>query len=82
MVYWGGVYRKRIKKMPLYEYTCLDCGETFDKIVSFSEADKLPLCPSCGEKNTQKKISAGAFLGATSRESGTSLASPPPSRFT
>jgi putative FmdB family regulatory protein len=71
-----------MKKMPLYEYTCHECGESFDKIVSFSEADKLPLCPKCGAQNTQKKISAGAFLGATSRGGGTSVSSPPPSRFT
>jgi len=51
--------------MPLYEYTCRDCGESFDKIVRFSEADRLPECPSCGKNNTHKKISAGAVIGAS-----------------
>ena len=25
--------------MPLYEYHCNDCGEAFEKVVRFSEAD-------------------------------------------
>ena len=68
--------------MPLYEYTCKKCGETFDKIVSFSDADKLPSCPGCGAKETQKLISAGSFLGSTSRSGGSTVTAPPPSRFT
>ena len=68
--------------MPLYEYSCQECGESFDKIVSFSESDKLPTCPICGARKTRKKITAGAFLGATSRGSSRPVSSPPPSRFT
>ena len=68
--------------MPLYEYSCKNCGETFDKIVSFADSDKLPNCPSCGKKDTRKLISAGAFLGVTSRGNGASVTTPPPSRFT
>ena len=68
--------------MPLYEYTCQECGVSFDKIVSFAEADKLPSCPTCGAKDTRKLISAGAFLGATSRSGGSAITAPPPNRFT
>ncbi len=57
--------------MPLYEYTCSNCGESFDKIVRFSEADQMPACPACGEKETRKKISAGAVIGASSGSSST-----------
>ena len=52
--------------MPLYEYICSKCGESFDKIVRFSEADQMPDCPTCGEKETRKKISAGAVIGTSS----------------
>jgi putative FmdB family regulatory protein len=68
--------------MPLYEYTCRDCGESFEKIVRFSEADQLPNCPACGQENTRKKISAGAVIGAPSggRSAGGSAVTAP--RFT
>ena len=67
--------------MPLYEYRCPDCGETFDKIVRFSESDKTPVCPSCGEKNAQKLISAGAVIGVSS-SGNTSVSRPASSPFT
>jgi putative FmdB family regulatory protein len=82
MIYWGGVYRIRIMIMPLYEYTCHDCGEDFDKIVRFSEADLIPECPSCGEENTTKKLSAGAVIGISSSGGKTAVSRPPSSPFT
>jgi putative FmdB family regulatory protein len=68
--------------MPLYEYNCRDCGDDFEKIVSFSQADQLPECPVCGQSNTQKKISAGAFIGATSGSGSSTSAPASPPRFT
>ena len=68
--------------MPLYEYTCSDCGEDFDKIVKFSEADLMPDCPECGEKNTSKKISAGAVIGVSNGGSRSAASRPPSSPFT
>jgi putative FmdB family regulatory protein len=59
--------------MPLYEYHCPNCEGTFDKLVRFSEADKMPVCPNCGETETRKKISAGALIGSSpSRQAGDS----------
>ncbi|MDK2981387.1 MAG: hypothetical protein PWQ55_1734 [Chloroflexota bacterium] len=52
--------------MPLYEYHCQNCAEDFEKIVRFSEADRLPACPTCGSTDTRKKISASASFGGTS----------------
>jgi len=52
--------------MPIYEYQCPGCGQTFDKLMRFSEADQVPVCPHCGENETQKKITAGAMIGAGS----------------
>jgi putative FmdB family regulatory protein len=53
--------------MPIYEYECKECGEPFEKMVRFSEADLLPACPKCESKETRKKISAvvsfGTFTG-------------------
>jgi putative FmdB family regulatory protein len=50
--------------MPLYEYQCKNCQETFEKIVRFAEAELLPPCPVCGSRNTRKKISAAVSLGS------------------
>jgi putative FmdB family regulatory protein len=51
--------------MPLYEYQCRQCGEEFEKMVRFSEADKNPVCPTCQSPDTRKKISAFASLGSS-----------------
>jgi putative FmdB family regulatory protein len=51
--------------MPLYEYHCNDCGDEFEKMVRFSEANTSPHCPSCTSQNTRKKISAVAAFGST-----------------
>lgn len=51
--------------MPLYEYHCNECGEEFEKMVRFSEADRSPLCPQCQSSDTKKKISSFASIGAS-----------------
>ncbi len=68
--------------MPIYEYQCPSCGEIFDKLMRFSEADNLPVCPHCGEKETQKKITAGAVIGASSGGSSAAVSRPTNSPFT
>lgn len=35
--------------MPLYDYHCDGCGETFDEFRSMNERKSCP-CPVCGEK--------------------------------
>ncbi len=51
--------------MPIYEYSCEECGETFEKMVRFSEADLAPACPKCASKETHKKLSTVASFGAS-----------------
>jgi putative FmdB family regulatory protein len=51
--------------MPIYEYECKHCGEPFEKMVRFSEADQLPVCPKCESKDTRKKISAVVSFGTS-----------------
>jgi putative FmdB family regulatory protein len=66
--------------MPLYEYHCNDCEKVFEKIVSFSEANRNPVCPNCQSQHTHKKISkiasiaatAGSIPGSTSSSCGSS----------
>jgi len=51
--------------MPLYEYHCNDCGDNFEKMVRFSEADLSPACPVCQGQDTKKKISAVASFSTS-----------------
>ena len=51
--------------MPIYEYECNHCDESFEKMVRFSEADQILACPKCNSKHTRKKISAVVSFGAS-----------------
>ncbi len=51
--------------MPIYEYECDQCGESFEKMVRFSEADLTPVCPECASTATHKKISKVVSLGGS-----------------
>ncbi len=53
--------------MPIYEYKCLDCGKTFEKIVLVSEQ---PDCDFCHSKNLEKLFSpAGIRTSKSTRKS-------------
>jgi len=43
--------------MPLFEYQCKDCQNTFEEIVSKS-SEKQVTCPKCQSHNLEKLISA------------------------
>lgn len=58
MLYWGIVYLTKDEfDMPIYEYHCDHCQQDFEKLVSFSEANREPVCPICQSQQTRKKIS-------------------------
>ena len=44
--------------MPLYEYRCIDCGASQERICSFEQRDESPLC-SCGQ-TTHRTVTAPA----------------------
>ncbi len=49
--------------MPLYEYHCKTCGDTFEKMVRFNESIPNPECPHCQNRDTHKLISMVASHG-------------------
>jgi len=54
--------------MPLYEFQCKNCNETFTKKISISEMEKTKVkCPKCDSENVKKKISN--FFSITSKKS-------------
>lgn len=43
--------------MPIYEYRCPHCGETFEKLVPMGTDSRQLACPHCGNKGVDKKVS-------------------------
>jgi putative FmdB family regulatory protein len=53
--------------MPIYEYSCQDCGTKFEKLVRNGAASGLR-CPSCGQDHLQQEYSTFAALATGSSE--------------
>ena len=43
--------------MPIYEYTCKDCGTGFDALRPIKEADTAIECEQCHSHETRRKLS-------------------------
>lgn len=43
--------------MPIYEYSCKDCGNEFETLV---RASSVPDCPKCQSADLEKKLSVFA----------------------
>ncbi|MDZ7653291.1 MAG: zinc ribbon domain-containing protein [Burkholderiaceae bacterium] len=59
--------------MPIYEYTCLDCGREFEALV---RSETVPECPQCHSVQLQKKLSVFATATATAAEAAPAMAGP------
>lgn len=47
--------------MPMYEYECNKCKETFEKLVSARERDAGTVaCPACGSNDVKRLLSTFA----------------------
>jgi putative FmdB family regulatory protein len=51
--------------MPIYEYRCLDCSKTFEKIIWTSKQETVE-CPYCKSANNLRLLSAFARGGGGS----------------
>ena len=45
--------------MPIFEFTCEDCGTAFEKLVRRSSEDDVA-CPSCGQAHVKQEMSTFA----------------------
>ncbi|WP_162658563.1 FmdB family zinc ribbon protein [Tuwongella immobilis] len=43
--------------MPLYEYTCRDCGHEFEQLIQDSSEESQLQCPKCAADRPQKRWS-------------------------
>ncbi len=50
--------------MPIYEYTCGDCGLDFERLVL---GQKTPTCPACESENLKRKLSLPRVKSSTTR---------------
>ena len=45
--------------MPMYDYRCKNCGETYEELVfSSTVPDEEIVCPNCNEKQSERLLSA------------------------
>ena len=50
--------------MPIYEYKCEKCGNSFEKLVFSS--DKEPVfCPECKAEDVKRLLSSTGFIGSS-----------------
>lgn len=49
--------------MPMYEYRCEACGQTYEQLRRMSEADSNLQCPHCGSTQVERQVSACAIGG-------------------
>ncbi len=52
--------------MPIFEYLCKDCGQSFEKIVP--RHDSNADCTHCHSENVEKQLSIFAVAGGSSRD--------------
>jgi putative FmdB family regulatory protein len=61
--------------MPLYEYTCRECGHRFELLQRMGEGAQAVRCPRCAATAPRKLLSTFASHGASARTAGTSCGS-------
>lgn len=52
--------------MPLYPFTCSDCGEAFESLVARPTATPTATCPGCGGANVTRGFGVPAKVSARS----------------
>ena len=55
--------RQYTRRMPIYEYACMECESHFEELVRSS--DQAVTCPECGAAKVLKQFSTFAVHGAS-----------------
>ena len=50
--------------MPIYEFKCQECGQTFEFLCLQSDDKDIISCPSCGGKKVDKLLSTFSSSGS------------------
>lgn len=59
--------------MPIFEYSCDDCGTKFEKLVRRSVEANAVRCPSCGENHLTTEYSTFAARSGASKKSSSAM---------
>lgn len=55
-----GLLQSGVLEMPIYEFSCQNCGSQFETIQSFSSTTS-PVCPTCESENVVRQMSKPAI---------------------
>jgi putative FmdB family regulatory protein len=61
--------------MPIYEFQCRKCGNTFEQLMFPSDPDDIAVCPTCGENDTCKLMSSFSCSSSSSAGEGAGASS-------
>ncbi len=56
--------------MPLYDYLCRECGNTFEQLRSMKDADRDLECPACHSAKVERQLSTFSSGGGCGAPSG------------
>ena len=56
--------------MPLYEYRCLKCGKSFEKLRRMQDADSDLECPECRSAEIERMLSSFSTGGCAPSAGG------------
>jgi putative FmdB family regulatory protein len=60
--------------MPIYEFKCKNCGNTFEYLCMRSDDENHVKCPSCGKEKSEKLLSTFSSVSSSSSQGLGSIA--------
>ncbi len=55
--------------MPVYTYTCKDCGQIFDLLIGVTSEKVELICKKCGSKSIEKTVASFSLGGSDNKSS-------------
>lgn len=71
------IMKKGMRRMPVYEYKCPDCGQFFDTLRKMDELDKPIECPRCGGHGAKRQLSVFGVGSGHQGSAGPKRPTPP-----
>ena len=62
--------------MPIFEYTCSNCGHKFEKLILSSRRKRQLQCPQCSSRDVHKDISLFGTAGSGANQASAANCAP------